>query len=940
MLGSSLRDGALIIEAKEGSSADIRDVVENMKSMCATQHQRISRFKAIYNQRSASVASSNVSNSAAATTFNLKCAKRWNQDLQCICENRKLNCFEKFSAVNRLLTEFGESAEQQFKQFIQQYLSDDASDADAIPWASAEEKEVGATLNVQLVESNLHRHTKEFWQQSLFLSQELMFYGSSQPPIAIFPRVVVHAMGRTAIVSAEVPFVGPSRTVLDCPEFKQALELTGSSLNLAPYRRQGENFEESVFVGPPSGSVRVGADGRYYVESLFGWCPRFPPTQGVAAGDDHCLFLLPEFFTHAPQPLSPGAFCVFGSRDSAQHSKTVRTAATSLCQEVIPQFAAELVLSVPSSGKELTDRMHQCGINIGLLPIVWLHLASESKEVRAIVLAEMAARASRSVIETSLLEHIDVMDMYDEISGFCAALCDEERRESTWNEQLVPVLKEKFPGFTLMRPSPSGSTLDLERWLNRLQELMGIKFAEGVDSKGSSSFHFSIDSIGSRRKLFLLPEFRLGKMKYKETGGLAPQPSPRTQPIQMNLLVARLAMERNPEPQQAITEFVNLQQQATTQKSFAYGCGLLEAGSLLRRLKRAEEAAVFLDKAIEALQSSNTGTTVTIGRAYRESGLAAAASGVFKTAVKNLTMSIKVFTELAAEEKDTDGNIAKRGIPFSILAVESEEELATLYEQKGLLEEAEPLYRSALLKLRQVYGKVNPLVSAALNNLACNLFSQENFDEAETLYKEDIEVTEALFHDDSVELATSLNNLAAVYGAQNRPEDAEPLYRRDLEITMKALGPDHDDVATARNNLATCLQKLGKIAEAEKEYIAALKIRRAHKGERHASVADFLTNLGALKLSKGDPVEGKKTFEEALGIYEETLGRNHHLLRRCLDHLANLCESLGLDEEAEMYSERLMDLKRADNDIYSAQQAAVKSTDGAQSTGSKKAGKR
>jgi hypothetical protein len=90
------------------------------------------------------------------------------------------------------------------------------------------------------------------------------------------------------------------------------------------------------------------------------------------------------------------------------------------------------------------------------------------------------------------------------------------------------------------------------------------------------------------------------------------------------------------------------------------------------------------------------------------------------------------------------------------------------------LDEAEPLFRSALAGGRRVLGAEHPLVLDTMNNLASLLHDRKRFDEADLLYREALAGHRKL-EPRSFDVAVNLNNLATLVEDRGRLGEAERL---------------------------------------------------------------------------------------------------------------------------------------------------------------------
>ena len=780
---------------------------------------------------------------------------------------------------------------------------------------------------------------REQASQYLFLMQQIWL--RERPLIHVSPRVVVQFRGRAVLVSCDLNRLGPSLTPQTLPELQIALACVCESVNLSPYYVLLDDGTERECYGPSNVTAKLCPDGRYYLDACSPMFPYLPPMRGTTPTPrTHLIRLSLEWVRKYHAAISPASFTVFGSRDSAQHSINTRQCAAMLCHYIIPEIASQLKNDMTIV--DIISMLKAAGGNVGLLAVLYINTPSDA--IRRTILTEMAARAARHVVRAAMMTCIDVDELHSAASAFCATFCDAEHRATTWNDVLKPCIAKKFPGFgVLVQPAPEASDIDLELWLERFRCLMAFNFAPGVTSKGTSAFHFSIDVMLPSTKRIPIPPFFVGPLKVMtaaeaatlDTNAIPPTVIARYKPCLCKLLLMSELGSHD-----IASEYVRYREHHPGKSSPIYAHALYEVGAVLRKRKDYDKGLLFLNMAISALEQQHTaqagsaGDGLLMSLILTEKGLVSCDLGTFHDAVRDLNRANTYFQNMTNKKSSiypkTESTVGESGeneaakcAVASAWAFPSLAALAQLYEDKGLTEEAEPIYRLILDTTRSLYGENDIAVSNALNNLAVNLFNQEMYREAQELYEEDLRISEALLGPDDIAVAFTLNNLACLYDRLDEFDKSEPMYQRDIEITMKVRGENHADVATSRNNLAASYAKQRRFPEAEEQYAKALKIRMESFGEKHFSVAETLNNIAALQKAQGKLHEAHDSWTKALAGFEAAFGKNHFRLRQCLENLLQLAEEMGNTDEMEALGDRLMDLKRADNDVYTAQQQAV-----------------
>lgn len=252
--------------------------------------------------------------------------------------------------------------------------------------------------------------------------------------------------------------------------------------------------------------------------------------------------------------------------------------------------------------------------------------------------------------------------------------------------------------------------------------------------------------------------------------------------------------------------------------------------------------------------------------------------------------------------------------------------IASLYEKKDRLADAEAGHREAMRILSDKFGSESLRVTQTLNNLALVLEKQNRLSDAEGMYKEAIRIKEKLLGRDSCEVASTLNNLALFYFRKcpDRFDEAEAMYfphheraccvcrhhfneaSRYKEV-MRIEEIHYDDIggsleaAMTFNNLALLYTKQSRFADAEAMYDKALRLRQLKYGQESLIVAKTIHNISMMCEQQERYDEAKANFEECLRIKQMKLGCDSLDVATTMQSLALLHEKMGLLDEAEVF---------------------------------------
>ena len=133
---------------------------------------------------------------------------------------------------------------------------------------------------------------------------------------------------------------------------------------------------------------------------------------------------------------------------------------------------------------------------------------------------------------------------------------------------------------------------------------------------------------------------------------------------------------------------------------------------------------------------------------------------------------------------------------------------ARLCWRMGRWEEALPLHKDILEQVAVESGKAGNEYATALNNLATIYQNTGRPDAAEPLFDQALSIHRRVLGDDHPDTATSLNNLAELYRAQGRYSEAAPLFKEAVEIMERVLGAEHPNTKIVRENYEGLLAKM------------------------------------------------------------------------------------------------------------------------------------
>ena len=969
-------------ETQQQRDTVTREILARLQRACEQQDNSIKQLReplinqsANATQRSTAVSELNSSHGVSGegsrpSQFHVACDRRWNQQMQKIVTNEATPPLEKRAAVNKLLAEFQLEAAAVVSRFLAKYLGDEEDEgkpskaALELQWATATQISSGQFLTVALLDCQdstaFALTAKDYKAQLLLLGQNIGF--STKTLVHVFPKALIRHRGRALSVTAEMSPIGDSFLAWQCPELTLAMAVAADTLNLAPYylpadeddlaettmlldsananvaQNAAANFpilaSQQGFTAPKfphwgslSAKARRCADGRLYVESLLDLMPHFPPAKNERINNKrHTLYIRPEAVARSPVALGPGAFIVYGTQDSTKRNADVRESTRRICMTSVVTLAQTIdAVGAPLTSADLSKMLHDSGVNISLLAIILTHL--KRVEARTVVLSEMVARVSRDYLLREMSRYVELDDSNKAVSEYFAELSDPANLLAMWNDELVPRMGKKFPGFATFFGQGSANSQITLQWLDRnylLQTvplLVGVRFAKGVSIAGTSTFHYCVAESYPVVKPLKLPGILLSGigvvqnesdiLEQSESLSVAAPPETPSQTLSYSILWglrksrraaasddlgALQQQEKQEEQEEAQDEEIvvsrlhsKLASYAAFERSANSAAG--PPSQLSRNPSLGEPDAdlylaqrkLFLCNAFGGFPVNNT---VHMVFALLEAASVSEPAQSMKFLVAANTALEKVFSAPSGPGPTGDG-----GVYYSsgrLLEVVLQTSLGIAYEAAGLVPSAIKALEAAysIASSLNTPAEFAPLRESATasntrptSSTSQQVMSQSSVrrtsgsSQAQTPCGESlVDVHVAAYTLAAADIASML---AVVLERQAMHEEASPYFRYAREAYHFFLGDVDSIVSMATNSLAVNLYSLGKFDEAELLYREDLRISELLFGEDSVNVAQTLNNLACLldRVDRND--ESEALYLRDIGITTKALGVDH-----------------------------------------------------------------
>jgi CHAT domain-containing protein len=225
--------------------------------------------------------------------------------------------------------------------------------------------------------------------------------------------------------------------------------------------------------------------------------------------------------------------------------------------------------------------------------------------------------------------------------------------------------------------------------------------------------------------------------------------------------------------------------------------------------------------------------------------------------------------------------------------------LARTYRSEGRNADALALDTRALALRERLAGPDSALSASAATALGLDNAGLGRFAEAETLYKRALKTYDATPPNPATPLANALSDLGNLYIVLGRFAAARPLFERARALQEAQFGPNSQQVAAVLSDLGVLASSEGRYGESEALYKRALGIDESTLGTDHPAVATILEKLANAVRNEGHDQDALPLLQRSLAIRQKALGNNHPRVAQAMTDLARLLHALGKNADAE-----------------------------------------
>ncbi|MBX3075167.1 tetratricopeptide repeat protein [Candidatus Obscuribacterales bacterium] len=263
--------------------------------------------------------------------------------------------------------------------------------------------------------------------------------------------------------------------------------------------------------------------------------------------------------------------------------------------------------------------------------------------------------------------------------------------------------------------------------------------------------------------------------------------------------------------------------------------------------------------------------------------------------------------------QQTQGAITTWETPYNQPAFSTPENiqytrLAAQYLQQGRIEDAERLYKQALIVAERTFPSGDPAIYRAVEDLAQFYYGHEKFRLSEPLVARLLTYRVERLSPDDWLLIRTVDQLADVYEKCGEAVHAQALYKLLLARQEEAFGRNSPVCAFTLSRLADSYIRHGHPAAAETLMLTILEIQEQLHGPSSLEISGTLNELASIyhRLRRYD--RSAEMLERLLKVLESIHGENGLSVASCLLRLADLLTEVDMPAEAEPLYRRAQEI--------------------------------
>lgn len=195
------------------------------------------------------------------------------------------------------------------------------------------------------------------------------------------------------------------------------------------------------------------------------------------------------------------------------------------------------------------------------------------------------------------------------------------------------------------------------------------------------------------------------------------------------------------------------------------------------------------------------------------------------------------------------------------------------------------------------------------------LYDNALYNDAEIIYKRAIVMAEKLYGNNHVNTALAYNNIGMLYYNLDDYPQALTCFGKALTIRTTLLGAKHPDVATCYNNMGGIYRKQGYYTEALGCFDKALEIFEQNPSTYGLNIAETYNNKGVVYRYMSHFKEALDCHLKALPIREEILGEGHPDTAISYSNIGTTYRYLGKYDKALEYCQKALDVDLASHGL-------------------------